>query len=82
MTENLIKLNAAYEKKGHVYFSVTSFKNYGQLSNKKIDELKIGARVEVSDLKKDPLDFVLWKPSNNDEPGWSSPWGEEDQGGI
>tara|TARA_A100001015_G_scaffold195758_1_gene218320 strand:+ start:4800 stop:6152 length:1353 start_codon:yes stop_codon:yes gene_type:complete len=75
MTENLIKLNAAYEKKGHVYFSVTSFKNYGQLSNKKIDELKIGARVEVSDLKKDPLDFVLWKPSNNDEPGWSSPWG-------
>ena len=75
MTENLIKLNAAYEKKGHVYFSITSFKNYGQLSNKKIDELKIGARVEVSDLKKDPLDFVLWKPSNNNEPGWSSPWG-------
>ena len=75
MTENLIRLNAAYEKKGHVYFSVKSFKNYGQLSNKKIDELKIGARVEVSDLKKDPLDFVLWKPSNNDEPGWSSPWG-------
>ena len=75
MTENLIKLNAAYEKKGHVYFSVTSFKNYGKLSNKKIDELKIGARVEVSDLKKDPLDFVLWKPSDIDEPGWSSPWG-------
>ncbi len=75
MTENLIRINAAYEKKGHVYFSVTSFKNYGQLSNKKIDELKIGARVEVSDLKKDPLDFVLWKPSNNQEPGWSSPWG-------
>ena len=75
MTENLIKLNAAYEKKGHVYFSITSFKNYGQLSNKKIDELKIGARVEVSDLKKDPLDFILWKPSNNNEPGWSSPWG-------
>ena len=75
MTENLIKLNAAYEKKGHVYFSVSSFKNYGKLSNKKIEDLNIGARVEVSDLKKDPLDFVLWKPSKQDEPGWSSPWG-------
>ena len=75
MTDNLIKLKAAYEKKGHVYFSVSSFKGYGKLSNKKIDELKIGARVEVSDLKNDPLDFVLWKPSNKDEPGWNSPWG-------
>ena len=75
MTANLIKLEAAYEKKGHVYFSVSSFKNYGKLSNKKIDELKIGARVEISELKKDPLDFVLWKPSKKDEPGWNSPWG-------
>ncbi len=75
MTNNLIKLKAAYEKKGHVYFSVSSFEDYGKLSNKKIEELKIGARVEVSDLKNDPLDFVLWKPSKKDEPGWSSPWG-------
>ena len=75
MIKNLIKLNAAYEKKDHVYFAVSSFKNYGKLSNKKIDELKIGARVEVSELKKDPLDFVLWKPSKKDEPGWDSPWG-------
>ena len=74
MIENLVKLNAAYEKNSHVYFSVSSFKNYGKLSNKKIDELKIGARVEVSEFKKDPLDFVLWKPSKKDEPGWDSPW--------
>ena len=75
MIDNLMKLNAAYENNGHVYFSVSSFKNYGKLSNKRIDELKIGARVDISDLKKDPLDFVLWKPSNKDEPGWNSPWG-------
>ena len=75
MIKNLMKLNAAYEKNSHVYFSVSSFKNYGKLSNKKIDELKIGARVEVSEFKKDPLDFVLWKPSKKDEPGWDSPWG-------
>ena len=76
MTSNLINLNAAYEKKGHVYFSVSSFKNYGKLSNKKKEDLKIGARVEVSEFKKDPLDFVLWKPSKKDEPGWGSPWGK------
>ena len=76
MIDNLMKLNAAYENNGHVYFSVSSFKNYGKLSNKRIDELKIGARVDISDLKKDPLDFVLWKPSNKDEPGWNSPWGK------
>ena len=75
MIDNLIKSNSAYDKNGHVYFSVSSFKSYGKLSNKKIDELKIGARVEISSLKKDPLDFVLWKPSNKDEPGWNSPWG-------
>ncbi len=75
MTSNLIKMKAAYENEGHVYFSVSSYKNYGKLSNKKIDELKTGARIEVSKLKKDPLDFVLWKPSNKDEPGWNSPWG-------
>ena len=75
MTEKLINKKAAYEIKGHVYFSVGSFKNYGKLSNKKPDDLKSGARVEVSKLKKDPLDFILWKPSNSNDPGWDSPWG-------
>ncbi len=75
MTSSLIKKKFAYENKGHVYFSVTTFKEYGKLSNKNLDELKAGNRVEVSDLKKNPMDFVLWKPSNSEEPGWESPWG-------
>ena len=75
MTKKIIEKNAAYEKQGHVFFSVSSFKKYGKLSNKNLDDLKVGARVEVSKLKKDPLDFVLWKPSANDDPGWDSPWG-------
>ena len=75
MTEKLINKKAAYESGGHVYFSVASFKNYGKLSNKNPDDLKAGARVEVSKLKKDPLDFVLWKPSEKSDPGWDSPWG-------
>ncbi|MAJ86043.1 MAG: cysteine--tRNA ligase [Candidatus Pelagibacter sp.] len=75
MTEKLINTKAAYEIMGHVYFSVSSFKKYGCLSNKKLDDLKVGARVEVSKLKKDPLDFVLWKPSDKGDPGWESPWG-------
>tara|TARA_B100000963_G_scaffold345742_1_gene350169 strand:+ start:314 stop:1666 length:1353 start_codon:yes stop_codon:yes gene_type:complete len=75
MTEKLIKKGAAYVNEGHVYFSVASFKNYGKLSNKNPEDLKIGARVEVSKLKKDPLDFVLWKPSDKNDPGWPSPWG-------
>ena len=75
MTESLIKKNFAYEVEGHVYFSVSSFKKYGKLSNKNLDELKAGSRVEVSKLKKNPMDFVLWKPSSNEDPGWDSPWG-------
>ena len=75
MTERLINKKAAYEKKGHVYFSVSSFKNYGKLSNKNLDDLKAGSRIEISKLKKDPLDFVLWKPSDKNDPGWDSPWG-------
>ena len=59
MTKKLIEKNAAYVKEGHVFFSVTSFKKYGKLSNKNLDDLKAGARVDVSNLKKDPLDFVL-----------------------
>jgi len=75
MTEKLISKNAAYERDGHVFFSVASFKDYGKLSNKNLEELKAGARVEVSKIKKDPLDFVLWKPSDKNDPGWDSPWG-------
>ena len=75
MTSSLIKKNFAYENNGHVYFSVSSFKNYGRLSNKNLDELKAGKRIEISDLKKNPMDFVLWKPSNKEDPGWDSPWG-------
>ena len=76
MTSSLIKKGFAYENKGHVYFSVSAFKNYGKLSNKNLDELKAGNRIEVSDLKKNPMDFVLWKPSDSKDPGWESPWGK------
>ena len=75
MTSSLIKKGFAYENKGHVYFEVNKFKNYGKLSNKNLDELKSGNRIEISDLKKNPMDFVLWKPSNEQDPGWESPWG-------
>ncbi|MFM7673873.1 MAG: cysteine--tRNA ligase, partial [Candidatus Fonsibacter sp.] len=74
--EKLINKNFAYEKEKHVYFAVDKFSDYGKLSNKKIDELSSGARIEVSELKKNPLDFVLWKPSKNKEPSWDSPWGK------
>ena len=75
MVDDLIKSKHAYENKKHVYFSVTTFKEYGRLSNKNSKELVAGSRVEVSKYKKDPLDFVLWKPSEDDDPGWDSPWG-------
>jgi cysteinyl-tRNA synthetase len=75
MISNLLKNKNAYEKEKHVYFSVSSFKKYGRLSNKDSDELIAGSRVEVSKYKKDPLDFVLWKPSDEKDPGWESPWG-------
>jgi cysteinyl-tRNA synthetase len=76
MTKSLIDKNFAYEKDGHVYFSVTTFKNYGKLSNKNLEDLKAGSRIEVSKLKKNPMDFVLWKPSAENDPGWDSPWGK------
>ncbi|MBO6491873.1 MAG: cysteine--tRNA ligase, partial [Pelagibacteraceae bacterium] len=75
MVSNLLKNNHAYENKNHVYFSVSSFKKYGKLSNKNSEQLVAGSRVEVSEYKKDPLDFVLWKPSDEKDPGWDSPWG-------
>ncbi len=75
MTSSLIEKKFAYVNEGHVYFSVSSFKNYGKLSNKNLEDLKAGNRIEISDLKKDPMDFVLWKPSTEKDPGWDSPWG-------
>jgi cysteinyl-tRNA synthetase len=75
MTSSLIEKKFAYVNEGHVYFSVSSFKNYGKLSNKNLEDLKAGSRVEISDLKKNPMDFVLWKPSAEKDPGWKSPWG-------
>ena len=75
MSSSLISKGYAYENKGHVYFSVNSFQSYGKLSNKNLEELKAGSRIEISDLKKNPMDFVLWKPSENSDPGWNSPWG-------
>ena len=75
MVSNLFKNKHAYENEKHVYFSVSSFKEYGKLSNKNSGELVAGSRVEVSKYKKDPLDFILWKPSDDKDPGWDSPWG-------
>ena len=76
MISELIQKGFAYENNKHVYFEVKKFKDYGQLSNKKLDDLIAGSRVEVSDNKKNSEDFVLWKPSKNNEPSWDSPWGK------
>ena len=75
MVTNLINNKHAYENEKHVYFSVSSFEEYGKLSNKNQKELIAGSRVEISKYKKDPLDFILWKPSEANDPGWDSPWG-------
>ena len=75
MVSKLLKNKHAYENEKHVYFSVSSFKKYGKLSNKNSEQLVAGSRVEISKYKKDPLDFVLWKPSDEKDPGWDSPWG-------
>ena len=76
MISELIKKGFAYENNNHVYFEVKKFDDYGQLSNKKLDELIAGSRIEVSDNKKNSEDFVLWKPSLESEPSWDSPWGK------
>ncbi len=76
MIKDLIKKGFAYENKKHVYFEVKKFPEYGKLSNKNLEDLIAGSRVEISENKKNSEDFVLWKPSNNDEPAWDSPWGK------
>ena len=75
MISGLMERGFAYESKSHIYFEVKKFNDYGKLSNKKIKDLISGSRVEVSSNKKNAEDFVLWKPSSEDEPSWSSPWG-------
>ena len=76
MINDLIIKGFAYEINKHVYFEVKKFTDYGKLSNKKLEDLIAGSRVEISDNKKNSEDFVLWKPSKEDEPSWNSPWGK------
>ncbi len=76
MIEDLIAKGHAYEKAGHILFRVRSYAAYGALSGRSVDDMIAGARVEVAPFKEDPLDFVLWKPSDADLPGWPSPWGK------
>lgn len=75
MIEALIRRGHAYESDGSVYFAVKSFESYGKLSKKNLDDLMSGARVEVDETKRDPLDFALWKAAKPGEPTWDSPWG-------
>ena len=74
MTQGLIAKGHAYVAEGHVLFRVRSYKDYGALSGRSVDDMIAGARVEVAPFKEDPMDFVLWKPSSDDLPGWDSPW--------
>ena len=75
MIEALIAKGNAYEAEGHVLFAVDSYAEYGALSGRSVDDMIAGARVEVAPYKRNPMDFVLWKPSDADTPGWDSPWG-------
>ena len=76
MISSLIEKGFAYEANNHVYFEVSKFSDYGKLSNKKLEDLIAGSRIEVSENKKKSEDFVLWKPSIEEEPFWDSPWGK------
>ncbi len=82
MMEALIEKGHAYAAEGHVLFSVPSMDDYGELSRLDRDALIAGARVDVAPYKKDPADFVLWKPSAADQPGWDSPWGPDARAGT
>ena len=76
MITGLIASGHAYEAEGHVLFAVDSYAAYGKLSGRTVDDMIAGARVEVAPYKRNPMDFVLWKPSSGQEPGWESPWGK------
>lgn len=83
MIQTLIAKGHAYVgSNGDVFYAVQSFKSYGRLSGKQLEDLQSGSRVDVDDAKKDPLDFVLWKMAKPDEPSWSSPWGRGGRVGI
>jgi cysteinyl-tRNA synthetase len=73
--ETLIEKGVAYESAGDVYFAVKAFPTYGKLSRRNVDDLLAGARVEIGERKRDPLDFALWKTAKPGEPSWESPWG-------
>ncbi|MFO7806151.1 MAG: cysteine--tRNA ligase [Paracoccaceae bacterium] len=75
MIEDLIAKGHAYAAEGHVLFAVDSYADYGALSGRDVDDMIAGARVEVAPYKRNPMDFVLWKPSGDGQPGWTSPWG-------
>jgi cysteinyl-tRNA synthetase len=75
MISGLIDKGHAYAAEGHVLFAVDSYAEYGRLSGRSVDDMIAGARVEVAPYKKNPMDFVLWKPSDDELPGWDSPWG-------
>ena len=75
MIEGLIAKGHAYAAEGHALFAVDSYSDYGKLSGRSVDDMIAGARVEVAPYKRNPMDFVLWKPSDADQPGWESPWG-------
>ncbi|MGC2396902.1 MAG: cysteine--tRNA ligase [Rhodomicrobium sp.] len=75
MIQRLIERGHAYAAEGHVLFNVPSDPHYGELARRSTDEMRAGARVEIAPYKRDPMDFVLWKPSVGSEPGWDSPWG-------
>jgi cysteinyl-tRNA synthetase len=75
MIERLIAQGFAYEAEGHVLFDVPAMADYGKLSGRSLEEMIAGARVDVAPYKRDPMDFVLWKPSAPELPGWDSPWG-------
>ena len=75
MIEGLIASGHAYAAEGHALFAVDSYSDYGKLSGRSVDDMIAGARVEVAPYKRNPMDFVLWKPSDADQPGWESPWG-------
>ncbi|MBN1253899.1 MAG: cysteine--tRNA ligase [Deltaproteobacteria bacterium] len=76
LVQQLIEKGHAYEVDGDVYYAVESFPGYGKLSKRSLDEMQAGARVEVDERKRNPLDFALWKATKPGEPSWQSPWGE------
>jgi len=76
MIQDIIRRGFAYVSNGDVYFSVEKFKDYGKLSGQKIDDIKVGARIEPDEQKRNPLDFALWKKAKPGEPSWDSPWGK------